>query len=293
MSIEGLLQYVVSGIAIGAVYALIALGFATIYRCSRIVNLAQGSFAMLGTMFVVAFLKDLGWPYLAAGIAAVVVVTLLALLMYWLVIAPILRISLIAMIMVTVGVNMLFENATLLKWGGYPLYSPAFSGTEPIMLGDVAISTQSLWVVGLTAVALLALYLLMNYTLIGKQMTATADNFTAASLVGISTGQMIALAFAISAVIGAMAGVAIGPIVPISFSSGGILSLKGFVAAALGGWGKSTGAVLGGLALGVVEAVAAAFLPSGYKDGIAFLVLLLILYLRPAGILGSSLAEAE
>lgn len=293
MSIEGLLQYVVVGISIGAVYALIALGFATIYRCSRIVNLAQGSFAMLGTMFVVTFLKDLGWSYLAAGIGAIVVVTLIAILMYWLVIAPILKISLIAMIMVTVGASMLFENATLLKWGGYPLYPPAFSGTEPIMLGNIAVSPQSLWVIALAAVALLALYLLMNYTLIGKQMTAVADNFTAASLSGISTGQMVALAFAISAVIGAMAGIVVGPIVPISFSSGALLGLKGFVASALGGWGKSTGAVIGGLALGVLEAISAAFLPSGYKDGIAFLVLLLILYLRPAGILGSSLAEVE
>ncbi|MBI4786552.1 MAG: branched-chain amino acid ABC transporter permease [Chloroflexi bacterium] len=293
MSIEGLLQYLVSGISIGAVYALIALGFVTIYRCSRVVNLAQGSFVMLGTLFAIAFLKDLGWPYLAAGIGAVITVTLIALLMYRLVIAPILKVSLITMIMVTVGASMLFENAALLKWGGYPIYSPPFTGTEPIMLGSVAIPTQGLWVLATTVSALVFLYLFMNHTLIGKQMTATADNFVAASLVGISTGQMVALAFVISAIIGAMAGLAIGPIVPISYSSGAILSLKGFVAAVLGGWGKSTGAVLGGIALGVIESLAAAFLPSGYKDAVAFIVLLLILYFRPVGILGSSLAEAD
>lgn len=293
MGIAGPLQYLVSGITIGAVYGLIALGFVVIYRCSRVVNMAQGSFVMLGTVLTVSFLKELGLPYPVAGLSAVIAVPIIAIIMYRAVIAPVLKVSLVAMIMITVGVAMLFENATLLKWGGYPVYSPPFTGSTSFDLGGVSISPQGLWVLLMTAVVLAGLYALINHTLIGKQMTATAINPVAASLVGISIERMVALAFVISAIIGALGGLSIGSIVPISFSSGMLLSLKGFVAAILGGWGKSTGAVVGGLGLGVVESLSAGFLPSGYRDGVAFAVLLLILYFRPSGILGSSLVEAE
>jgi branched-chain amino acid transport system permease protein len=140
---------------------------------------------------------------------------------------------------------------------------------------------------------LVALHILGNYTLVGKQMTATATRPAAASLCGISTGNMIILAFAISAVIGAIGGISIGSVVPISFESGGLLGLNGFVAAILGGWGSSSGAVVGGFTLGVLESLSTGFVPAGYKDAVAFLLLIIVLYFRPSGLLGTPSVEGE
>jgi branched-chain amino acid transport system permease protein len=285
------LQLLVSGITVGAIYGLIALGYVTIYRTSRVVNFAQGSFVMLGALVAYSLLEQLGLPHVLAGVIAIAVVVVVGLGTYWLVVAPILRVSLVAIIMATIGVAMVLENLSLLRWGGYPISLPPFTSAEPIRVGGVAILPQSLWVLLILVVVLGALYFLNNHTRVGKQMTATAIDPIAAELSGISTGRIILLAFALSAGIGALAGVAIAPVTPIGFTSGAALGLKGFVAAILGGWGKTTGAVVGGFVLGIAESLATGFLPAGYKDAVAFVVLLLILYFRPRGIVGSSLAE--
>jgi branched-chain amino acid transport system permease protein len=148
-------------------------------------------------------------------------------------------------------------------------------------------------VIGLMIVVLIALYLLNNFTRTGKQMTATANDPGAASLSGIRTGRMIILAFAISAAIGALGGIAITPINTTSYLSGGIFALSGFVAAVLGGWGSSTGAVVGGLTLGIIQSVATGFVPAGYQDAIAYAILILFLYFRPTGLLGVRSSEGE
>lgn len=285
------LQLLVSGITVGAIYSLIALGYVTIYRTSRVVNFAQGSFVMLGSLVAYSFLEELGLPHAIAAVAAVCSVVVVAVLMYSLVVAPILRVSLVAMIMATIGVAMVLENLSLIRWGGYAKNLPPFTGSEPIKVGGVAILPQTLWILLVTAVVLVALYLLNNRTRLGKKMTATALDPVAAELSGISTKRMVVFAFALSAAVGALSGVCIAPITPIGFSSGAVLGLKGFVAAILGGWGKTSGAVAGGFVLGIAESLATGFLPAGYKDGIAFVVLLLILYFRPSGIMGSSTAE--
>jgi branched-chain amino acid transport system permease protein len=181
----------------------------------------------------------------------------------------------------------------LLRWGGYGKSVPAFTGEKALFLGKVAVFPQSLWVIGLMIVVLVALYIVTNRTRVGKQMTATANDPGAASLSGVSTGRMIVLAFAISACIGALGGIAITPISSTSYLSGGIYALSGFVAAILGGWGSSAGAVVGGLALGIIQSVATGFLPAGYQDAIAYLILILVLYFRPTGLLGVPAAEGE
>jgi branched-chain amino acid transport system permease protein len=290
MGLANFFQLFASGITIGAVYGLVGLGFVTIYRCSGIVNFAQGEFVMLGGLLTAYFLKVNSLPYALAAIVAVLAVGVIGILTYQLIIVPLGQAIIISLVMATLGVSLLLQNTALISWGAYPLYLPSFSGDVPLRFGQVAIMSQSLWIVLMAAVVLVALYLLGQHTLFGKSMTATATDRLAANLVGISTGKMVRWSFAISAVVGAVAGVFVGPIVPMNFAVGAMFGLKGFVAAALGGWGKSTGAVLGGLILGVVEATAAGLLPSGYKDAIAFIVLILILYYRPSGILGASLA---
>lgn len=287
------IQLLVSGIAAGSVYALVGLGFTTIYQTSRVVNFAQGSFVMLGAIFAYSFVSSLGLPFWAAGLLSIAAVVLVSLLMYRLVIAPLLSVSLVSMVMVTIGLSLFFENVILLKWGGYNVPIPPFTGSDPILVRGVAISRQVLWVVGLTALVVTALYLLNNRTRVGKRMRATASNPFAASLVGISPQKMVFLAFTISASIGAIGGLAIGSLTPVSFAAGGIYSLKGFVAAIFGGWGSTGGAVVGGFAIGIIEAVSIGFLPSGYKDAVSFVVLLLVLYLRPQGLLKTPLMEGR
>ena len=287
------IQLLVTGVTVGSVYALIALGYVTIYRTSRIVNLAQGAFVMFGAFFTYSFLNELGLPYWLSAILGIAGVTVVGVGMYLVVLRPLLKISLVSIILATIALSILFENLALLRWGGYGKSLPAFTGDQAIFVRGVAVFRQSLWVIGLMIIVLGGLYLLTNLTRLGKQMTATALDPGAASLSGVATGRMVLLAFAISAAIGALGGIAITPITSTSYLSGGIYALSGFVAAILGGWGSSTGAVVGGLALGIIQSLATGFVPAGYQDAIAYALLILVLYFRPTGVLGVLLAEGE
>jgi len=286
-------QLLVTGVTMGSIYALIALGYVTIYRTSRVVNMAQGAFVMFGAFFTYSFLSELGLPYWLSAILGIIGVAVVAVIMYLLVLRPLIKVSLVSIILATMALSILFENLALLRWGGYGKNVPAFSGDQAVFIGDVAVFRQSLWVIGLMILVLVGLHLLANFTRIGKQMTATANDPQAASLSGVNTGRMIILAFVISAAIGALGGIAITPINQTSYLSGGIYALSGFVAAILGGWGSSAGAVVGGLALGIIQSLVTGFLPAGYQDAIAYAVLILVLYFRPSGLLGVRSSEGE
>jgi branched-chain amino acid transport system permease protein len=287
------LQYIVTGIQMGSIYALIGLGYVTIYRTSHVVNMAQGAFVMMGAFFGFALFKQFGLPYWASIILSMIAVMVVSVGMYLLVLKRIMKSSLVNMILATVGLSLLFESAILLIWGGYTKPTPPFSGDKLLKVGGVHIAVQGLWVIGLMAVLFVALYFLSQRTRIGKQMTATATNGNAARISGISTQRMIILAFAISSVIGAIAGLAINSVIPLTYSSGAIWGLTGFVAAILGGWGSSGGAVIGGLVLGIIQSIFAGILPAGWEVGISFVILILLLYFRPQGLLGTTMSEGE
>jgi len=291
--VEKWLQLLVTGITMGSIYSLVALGYVTIYRTSRVVNLAQGSFVMLGALFTYSFLSEIGLPYWLAAVLGILGVVIIGVLMYLLVIRPLIKVSLVSIILATIALSILLENLALVRYGGYGKTLPAFTGDQAIFIGGVAVFRQSLWVIGLMILVLIGLYLLNNFTRMGKQMTATANDPEAASLSGINTGRMIILAFVISAAIGGLGGIAVTPINQTSYLSGGIFALSGFVAAVLGGWGSSSGAVVGGLILGIVQSLVTGFLPAGYQDAIAFVILVLVLYFRPSGVLGVRSAEGE
>ncbi len=286
-------QLLVTGVTLGSIYSLIALGYVTIYRTSRVVNMAQGAFVMFGALFTYSFLSEIGLPYWLAAVLGIVSVVVVSLCMYLLVIRPLIKTSLVSIILATMALSMLFENFALLYWGGYGKSVPAFTGDKALFIGKIAIFPQSLWVMGLMVLVLIGLYALTNRTRIGKQMTATANDPGAASLSGVSTGRMILLAFGISAAIGALGGIAITPINSTNYLSGGVYALSGFVAAILGGWGSSTGAVVGGLALGIIQSLVTGVLPAGYQDAIAYAILILVLYFRPSGLLGVPSSEGE
>jgi len=287
------IQLLVTGITMGSIYSLIALGYVTIYRTSRIVNMAQGAFVMFGAFFTYSLLSELGLPYWLSAILGIVGVVIVSVVMYLLVLRPLVKISLVSIILATMALSILFENLALIRWGGYGKTLPAFTGDQALFVGGVAIFRQSLWVIGLMILVLAGLYLLTNFTRVGKQMTATANDPGAASLSGVNTGRMIILAFVISAAIGALGGIAVTPINQTSYLSGGIYALSGFVAAILGGWGSSSGAVVGGLVLGIVQSLVTGFLPAGYQDAIAYAILILVLYFRPSGVLGVPSSKGE
>jgi branched-chain amino acid transport system permease protein len=287
------IQLLVTGVTMGSIYSLIALGYVTIYRTSRIVNMAQGAFVMFGAFFTYSFLTGLGLPYWLSTILGIAGVVILSLSMYLLVLRPLVKISLVSIILATIALSILFENVAQLGWGGFGKSIPAFTGSQYIIVHGVAINRQSLWAIGLMVVVLVGLYLLTNFTRIGKQMSATAADPGAASLSGVSTGRMILLGFAISAAIGALGGIAINPLSTTTPFSGGAYALSGFVAAILGGWGSSTGAVVGGLALGIIQNLTLGFVPNGNEDAIAYAILILVLYFRPTGLLGARSGEGE
>jgi len=286
-------QLLFSGITIGAIYALVALGFVTISRASQIINFAQGEFVMLGGVITFFLLNGVKLPYPLAALIAVLLVVMIGFAMHLSILYPLRKASILILIMATLGASIFLSSTSGLLFGTLPKTLPPFSSEGPLQLGKISVSPQSLWVLLSTFILLIFLYLLSHRTLLGKAMEASSTDPLGADLLGISRNLMVFLAFGVSAGVGALAGILITPIFFTSYSSGALLGLKGFISAVLGGWGKNSGAILGGFVLGIVESLSLAFIPSGYKDGVAFVILLLILYFRPKGILGSPFIDSR
>ncbi len=283
-------QFLASGISLGAIYALVAVGFTIIYNATGVINFAQGEFVMLGGLFA-ATATAAGLPLPLAILLAVLAVTAVGILFERAVIHPLRRASVLAMIIATIAGSILLKGIAMFVWGKETYFLPSFSGDAAISFLGAAILPQSLWIVGITAVVVAGLSLFFHRALLGKAMRAVAANRSAARLVGIKTGNIILLAFALSAAIGAVGGVIITPIALMDYDRGSMLALKGFAAAVLGGMGSFPGAVAAGIILGVLESLGAGLLSSHYKDAIALVILLMMLFLRPAGILGSKEAS--
>ncbi len=278
-------QFLVSGLTVGAVYALVALGFTLVYNASDVVNFAQGEFVMLGGM-VTVFASAAGVPLPLAALIAIGVSIVVGLLLYWCAIAPARGASAVTLIIITIGASILLRGAAQIIFDKQFHKLPSFSGDVPINVLGAAVQLQSFWVLGGTAVVVLALYLFLERTLLGKAVLATAANRLAAQLVGINTTTVMALAFGGSAAIGAVAGILVTPITLTSYDVGTLLALKGFAAAMLGGMGNPLGAVAGGLLLGLLESFGAGYISSTYKDAFAFLVILGVLFAAPQGLFG-------
>jgi branched-chain amino acid transport system permease protein len=285
-----LVQLLFAGLTTGAVYALVALGFTLVFQASEVVNFAQGEFVMLGGM-VTVFAFEAGLPLPLAAALAIAVAVATGLLLHRLAIEPAKGATVVTLIIVTIGASILIRGLAQIVFDKQFHALPAFSGDEPLRLFGAAILPQSLWVLAGAGAIVSGLWLFMERTLLGKAVRATAANRLAAELVGIDTRIVLALAFAISAAIGAVGGILVTPISLTSYAVGTILALKGFAAAMLGGIGNPVGAVLGGLVLGLLEAFAAGWISSTYKDGVAFLVILLVLFALPQGLLGRRAVE--
>lgn len=283
-------QFLVSGLTVGAVYALVALGFTLVYNASDVVNFAQGEFVMLGGM-VTVFAAAAGVPLPLAAFLAICVAVVVGLLLYWLAIEPARDASPVTLIIITIGASILLRGVAQVLFDKQFHKLPSISGDTPVNLLGAAIQPQSFWVLGGTGVIVLLLYVFLERTVLGKAVLATAANKLAARLVGINTATVMALAFGGSAAIGAVAGVLITPITLTSYDVGTLLALKGFAAAMLGGMGNPLGAVAGGLLLGLLEAFGVGYISSTYKDAFAFIVILLVLFAMPQGLFGRRTVE--
>jgi branched-chain amino acid transport system permease protein len=284
------LQFAFSGLTVGAIYALVALGFTLIYSASDVLNFAQGEFVMLGGM-VTVFATAAGVPLPLAALLAIGVAVAVGLALYYLAIAPARGASAVSLIIITIGASILMRGiASIVFDKNFHSLAP-FAGNTPLIVGGAALLPQSIIVLIGAGAIVLVLWLFITHTLTGKAILATAANRLAARLVGINTGAVVALSFAVSAAIGAIGGVLATPITLTSYDAGTLLALKGIAAAMLGGMGNPLGAVLGGLSVGLLEAFGAGYISSAYKDAIGFIVILLVLFVMPQGLLGRAGVE--
>lgn len=284
------IQYLLSGITIGATYALAALGFSIIYNASNVINFAQGEFIMLGGMLTVFFLGT-GLPLPVAIVLAVLLTAVVGMLVEKLAIEPAKNAEVVTLIIITIGASLVIRGL-IQVWLGKGNHSlPAFSGDTPLAIAGATILPQSLWVLGVTAMVVAVLWWFFSKTLWGKAILATSFNRLAARLVGINTSFVLLISFALAGALGATGGILVAPITTTSYDIGIMLGLKGFVAAVLGGLGNGLGAIVGGLILGIAEAMAAGYISSSYKDAVPFVIILFILFFMPRGLFGAKVTE--
>ena len=284
------LQFLFSGVTVGATYALAALGFTLIYNASNVINFAQGEFIMLGGMLAVLFTQA-GLPLPVALMLAIIVPAIVGVLIEKLAIEPVKGAETVTLIIITIGASLVIRGLVAVFLGKNTHSLPPFSGDAPIEILGATLLPQSLWVLGVTALVVVALWYFFNRTLQGKAMLATSVNRLAAELVGINTGWVLFMSFAMSAALGALGGILLTPITMTSYDVGIMLGLKGFVAAVLGGLGNGLGAVVGGLLVGILEAMGAGYISSAYKDAIPFVLILFILFFMPRGLFGGKCTD--
>ena len=279
-------QLLLTGITIGSIYAMVAIGFNIIYNATDAMNFAQGEFVVVGGLSMIMFHETLGLNLFISFFISVALVTLVGIIFERLTISPLKNPPLVTVILITIAVSIILKGLAMLTWGkdSYPL--EAFSGAEPIQIWGAAILPQALWVIGITLLVVLLLAYMFRFTMVGKALRACAINRDATKLMGINAKAMITLSFAISGAIGAVAGIIITPITLMEYDRGAALGIKGFSTAIVGGVGNSSGAVVAGLMIGILESFFAGFISSGYKDAFAFLIMLLVLFVRPGGLLG-------
>ena len=284
------LQFAFSGLTVGAVYALVALGFTIIYNASDVVNFAQGEFVMIGGM-VTVFAYAAGVPLPLAALVAILVAVAVGMTLNKLAIEPARGASHVTLIIITIGASIFLNGVAQVVFDRQVHTLPPFTGDTPIDVLGATLLPQSLWVLGTALVIVAALFVFFNRTLYGKAIVATSNNRLAAKLVGVNTNQIMLTSFAVSAAIGALAGIMVTPITLTYYGVGTMLALKGFASAMLGGMGNPVGAVVGGLLVGLLEAFGAGYVSSEYKDAVAFIVILVVLFFFPGGLFGKAKVE--
>lgn len=290
MDLAQVLQFLFTGLTVGSIYALLAIGFVTIYNTTGVLNFAQGEFVMIGAMSTI-FLIDIGLPMYLAIPLAILITALIGFIIERTVIKQAREASVVNLIVITIGLSILLKGLALIIWGTYPKTLSPIIKMDPISFMGAIINPQSIFIFVVLLVLLLILYLFFDKTFMGSALKASETNPKAARLMGINTQTMSALAFTLAAALGAISGIIIAPLTDATYEMGFLIGIKGFVAMVIGGMNSVYGAVLGGLLLGVIEAFASGFFSSTFSNAITFGVLLLVLFFRPIGLFAKSSGE--
>ncbi|MGD9941944.1 MAG: branched-chain amino acid ABC transporter permease [Burkholderiaceae bacterium] len=286
------LQVLVGGIAQGCIYGLIALGFVLIYKATETVSFAQGDLMMLGAFLGLVLLAALGFPFWLAVLAAIAAMAAFGIVLERVVIRPILGQPTFSIVMLTIGIGYVARGAiTMIPGIGTETHTlPVPYRNETVQLGGVVLSVEQLAVIGTTAVLCALLYLLFRYAKIGIAMQASSQNQLAAYYMGIPVKRLNGLVWGLAAAVAAIAGLLLAPITFVHANMG-FIGLKAFPAAVVGGFGSLPGAIVGGLIIGIVEALSGFFLPEGFKDIAAYVVVLAMLMIKPNGLFGENLRK--
>jgi branched-chain amino acid transport system permease protein len=282
------LQLFLAGVAQGCVYALVALGFVLIYKATETVNFAQGDLMMLGAFFGLTASTVLGWPYWATILFAITVMAVVGMMIERIVIRPVLGYPTFTVVMITIGIGYVMRGIVTMVpgWGTETHALPSPFGNAVVRIGGAVLAVEQLAVIAMTAALCALLYVFFRYAKLGVAMQATSQNQLAAYYMGIPVKRMFSLIWAISAGVAAIAGVLLAPVSLIDINLG-FIGLKAFAAAVLGGFGSIPGALVGGITIGLIELFSGAYLPLGVKDVAAYVVLLLVLAIRPQGMFGT------
>ena len=279
-------QLLVSGLATGAIYALIAVGFTLVWKTSQTINFAQGEFVMLPAFFVLAAMNA-GAPFwLAAAIGICLSVIVLGLLFKLVIVDPMLRYGVLPLVISTIALSLFLKEAAKDFYSSLGQPFPALVRATDIHVLGAVVSAQSLAVLAVAIVVIGALHLLLNQTRVGRSMQATAQNPTLARILGIPVPRMILYTFIINSVLVAIASILVSPIYLAKFTNGETLGMAAFIAAIIGGFNEVRGAILGGIILGVLDNFSAAYLSSQYRGAFPLLILVAVILVRPHGLLG-------
>ena len=280
------MQFFLNGLPIGAIYALVALGYSLIYAASGVLNWSQGDMVMLGAYVGFTVFSILKLGFTSALLLAMVAVAFLGVLVQYTILRPLRerKAPPINVVIATLGVAIICRNLALGIWGPDPQILPSPVSSRPFSLAGVSVTPQDILVLSVGITLMLILHFFLKNTREGKALRAVAQDRYAAQLMGIDPERSDAVAFAASAGIGAAAGILVAPIFFVTFNMGASVGLKGFVAAVIGGLGTIPGAIAGGFFLGVVESLAGGLISSGYRDAITFALLIVVLWLKPSGL---------
>ena len=289
-----ILQYLINGISIGSVYAIIALGYTMVYGIAKMLNFAHGDVIMVGAYMSYSVTSYLGLPTAVGILTAIVVCTLLGMLIEGLAYKPLRGVPSLAVLITAIGVSYFLQNAAQLIWSSAPKNFTSIVTMEPIHLfnNQIVITGEVLLTVAVSALVMVGLHLFTTRTRTGKAMRAVSEDRAAAQLMGINVNRTISMTFAIGSALAAVAGVLLCSTVPtLQPTTGAMPGIRAFTAAVFGGIGSIPGAMLGGILLGIIETFAKAYLSSQFSDAIVFSVLIIILLVKPAGLLGKQIQE--
>lgn len=287
---DAFIQFLSSGLTEGARYALVALGFTLIYNASGALNFAQGESVMIGGM-VTAVLLQTQMPFWLAMLLAVLAGLAVSLLLQRVFTYTLQRSGVLQVIILTVAFGIMLRGLAHVLWGTQTRSIPPFSGSEPLRIGGATILPQALWVMGITAVVLAGLAWFFRHSRTGRGFVAASLDPATAQLMGIDVKRVLLLAFGLSGVLGAIGGIVTAPITYTYADVGVMVGLKGIIAAIIGGMGSPWGAVFGGFAIGLAEAMTAGYVSSAYKDAVPFVMIVLLFMVKPTGLFGRRRVE--